>query len=303
VSLTDVGDGSPDDFAAGAAGAGARVARTVAGEVVLAPTVGAEFTGAELPAGWAATSFHEGGRAELVDGALRLDGAWVGCDEVFAGPRALEFVATFAPRPDQHVGFGANCVDVPWLMLSTKWGRRLYLRSHLLSVEDKRLSAEWFDAPHHFRIDWNLMDVVVTIDGSRVVRTLVPVPGYMRALAANQRLGGPPLTVEWMRVTPYAPAGRFTSRVLDPGRPVAWAGARWTAELPEGTSISVQVRTGDTARPRRGWSAWRRVACGRELAVTSRYLQYRAALATTDVGRTPVLREARFAYRPTAGRA
>jgi hypothetical protein len=302
VSLAEVGDGSPDDFSAGAAGAGARVARTVAGEVTLAPAVAAEFTGPALPAGWTVTPFHDGGSAELVDGAIRLDGAWVGCDDVFAGPRALEFVATFAARPDQHVGFGTNCVDVPWLMLSTKWGRRLYLRTHLLSVEDKRLSAEWFEAPHHFRIDWNLMDVVVTVDGDRVVRTLVPVPGFMRALAANQRLGGPPLTVEWMRVTPYAPAGRFTSRVLDTGRPVAWGRARWTAERPEGTSLTVQVRTGDSRRPGRGWSPWRTVAApGHEVAGRSRYLQYRAALASADPGRTPVLREVRVAYRPSAG--
>lgn len=291
-----LGDLCPDDFAAGSVDAGAHVARVREGGVILLPSIVGEFTGDDLPAGWKLTPLHEGGGATLVDGQLRLDGAWVGCEAVFAGPRALEFVATFAARPDQHVGFGTNCVDVPWLHLSTKWGRRLYLRTHLLSVEDKRLTDAWFGAPHHFRIDWNVMDVVVTVDGQQVVRTLVPVPGYMRALAANQRVGREPLLVEWMRITPYASLGTFTSRVLDAGAPVAWGAVRWEADTPAATSVGVLVRTGPAVAPGRGWTGWAPVAPGDEVAAAARYLQYRAMLTTVDPGRTPVLRRVTVDY-------
>ena len=53
---------------------------------------------------------------------------------------APNFSAIFAARPDQHAGLGTNFVDVPWVMFSTKWGRRLYGRTHLLNVDDKKLA-------------------------------------------------------------------------------------------------------------------------------------------------------------------
>jgi hypothetical protein len=275
------------------------VARTAAGEVILAPKVVGEFTGAALPEGWSVTPWVEGGTGILDGGMLALDGARVGCDPLLLSPRSIEISAVFAARPDQHAGFGTNFVDVPWVMFSTKWGRRLYGRTHLLNLEDKRLAGDWFGSRHVFRIDWNVLDIVFSADGVRLAQFLVPVPGHMRGLAANQRLGGPPLLVEWMRISPYAPAGRFTSRLFDAGTPVEWATATWTSERPPGTSVELRVRTGDTSPPGGAWSPWRRVrACGDPLGTTSRYLQYRADLATTDAGRTPALRRVGMSYRP-----
>jgi hypothetical protein len=140
------------------------------------------------------------------------------------------------------------------------------------------------------------------VDGVRLAHFMVPVPGYMRALAANERLGGEPLRVEWMRVSPYAPAGRFTSRVLDAGSRVEWATATWAADVPEGTALAVGVRTGDTARPDATWSPWRPLRTpGGRLGPTSRFLQYRADLRTGDPARTPALRRMDVAYVPAAG--
>ena len=293
----DVTDCSPADFGAGTTDGGAYVARTAAAEVLLRPKVVGEFTGDELPDGWTVTPWKEGGSGTLAGGMLVLDGARVGCDPLFVSPRSLEISAVFAARPAQHAGFGTDFVDVPWVMFSTKWGRRLYGRTHLLNVEDKRLPGEWFDVPHRFRIDWNVLDVVFSIDGERLGHVLVPVPGHMRALAGNERLGTEPLRVEWMRLSPYEPTGYFTSRVLDAGTVVHWHEMTWDADLPAATSVALHVRTGDVAPPDGTWSPW--VAAtrpGHPLGVTSRYLQYRADLATTDPGRTPVLRAIRVAY-------
>ena len=138
MSPGEVTDGSAADFAAGSPGAGAYVARTACGEVILAPDEAAEFTGDELPPGWTVTPYREGGTGRLGEGRITLDGAWVGCDRVFRGPpRVLDFAATFGARPDQHAGFGVDYVRVPWVMFSTKWGRGLYARSHHVLVEDK----------------------------------------------------------------------------------------------------------------------------------------------------------------------
>jgi hypothetical protein len=298
MPLAEVTDGSADDFAAGTVDAGAHVAR-VAGDVVLAPGLAGDFTGPALPPGWSVTPWVTGGTGTLDGGMLALDGARVGSDALLLSPRSIEFAAVFAARPDQHAGFGVDFVDVPWVMFSTKWGRRLYGRTHLLNLEDKRLPGDWFGSRHVYRIAWNVLDVVFSVDGARLAQFMVPVPGHMRGLAANQRLGGDPLRLEWVRISPYAPAGRFTSRVLDAGATVEWVAATWEADLPEGTGLDIGVRTGDTSPPSRDWSRWRGVAQpGEPVAATSRYLQYRADLTTTDPSRTPVLRRVAVTHRP-----
>ncbi|HEX2048077.1 MAG TPA: hypothetical protein VHF27_09945 [Acidimicrobiales bacterium] len=295
-------DCSAADFSAGTADDGAHIPPTRDGEVILRPKLAGEFTGEELPEGWTVTPWREGGTATLGDGMLTLDGARVGCDPLLLSPRSLEMSVVFAARPDQHAGFGVDFVDVPWVMFSTKWGRRLYGRTHLLNIEDKRLPGQWFDGPHRYRIDWNVLDIVFSVDDQRLAQILVPVPGYMRALAGNQRLGTEPLRVEWMRLSPYAPSGCFTSRILDAGTVVDWQALTWQAEVPAGTRLDVHVRTGDVAVPDRRWSPWRPVAGpGDDVGRTARYLQYRADLATADPAWTPVLHEVRAAYSVAGG--
>jgi hypothetical protein len=292
-----VGDTSPDDFGSGSADAGAFVARSRPGEVVLAPATAAEFSGPDLPEGWFARPWTEGGTVYFESGELVIDGALVGNERLISGGRSLEFVATFAERPDQHAGFGFDYVNVPWCMFSTKWGRRLYARTNFTLVEDKKLPGEWLGGPHRFRIDWRFLYVDFSIDGQRLAHLLVPMPPSMRPLAGNARRGGTPLSLAWMRISPYPPAGRFTSRVLDAGAVVEWAEASWTAEEPEGTSVALQWRTGDTAGPDRAWSPWVPLAHATPLRRRSRYAQYRAELATTDDATTPVLRAVTLAYR------
>ena len=297
-----VNDSSAADFGAGTADPGTYVPRTLAGEVILRPKVAGEFTGEVVPDGWSVTPWAEGGSATIGEGMLALDGARVGCDVLLSSPRSLEISAVFAARPDQHAGFGTDFVDVPWVMFSTKWGRRIYGRTHLLSVEDKKLSGHWFGEPHRFRIDWNVLDIVFSVDEAPLSRLMVPVPGFMRALAGNQRVGTEPLRVEWMRLSPYAPTGCFTSRVLDSGTTVHWQEVTWEADLPAGTSLGVHVRTGDGPAVDRTWSPWIPVGrSGDRLRSTSRYLQYEAELSTEDPAWTPVLRRVAVAYSPAGG--
>jgi hypothetical protein len=292
-----VGDTSTDDFRSGSANGGVLVAATSPGEDDLAPAMSAEFTGPYLPPGWFARPWAEGGTVHFDGSRLVIDGALVGSDRLTSGGRSLEFVATFAERPDQHSGFGFDYVNVPWCMFSTKWGRRLYARTNFTLPEDKKLPGHWLGAPHRFRIDWRFLDVDFSIDGRRLAHLLVPMPPSMRPLVGNARLGGAPLLLDWVRMSPYTRAGRFTSRVLDAGAAVAWAEPSWTAEEPEGTSVVLDWRTGDTPVPDRTWSGWEAPAAGVSLGRTSRYAQYRADLATTDDTTTPVLRGVTLGYR------
>lgn len=297
-------DRAPADFRAGTAEGGVHVAATSAGaEMILTPTLAAEFGGDGLPAGWFVEPWREGGHAELDGGALVMDGATTGYSGLFGSERSLEFVATFHKRPHQHVGFGTDFRNVPWITFSTKFGHSLYARTHFFIPEDSRLSPSLLGSPHRFRIDWHVLHVDFWVDGRLAAHQLVPVVGYMRPLASNGSLGGGPLSLEWLRMSPYRTEGTFTSRVHDAGEAALWTACEVDADVPAGTAVSVQVRGGDAAEPDVTWSGWTTLAGAQAdgTALWGRFAQYRAVLATTDVARTPAVRAVALRYSPASG--
>ena len=58
-------------------------------------------------------------------------------------------------------------------------------------------------------------------------------------------------------MTPYATPCTFESRIFDAGAPVTWESASWTSDTPAGTSLTISVRTGDTASPDASWSGFK----------------------------------------------
>src|SRR3954447_23814975 len=105
---------------------------------------------------------------------------------------------------------------------------------------------------------------------------------------------------------PYEPTGTFTSRVLGAGS----AGAHWQTldaalDAPDGTAVTLETRSGATAAPDAGWSAWSAVGAGG--AVTSpagRYVQYRATLTGGTDLLTPTIESVTLsatADRPPGG--
>lgn len=294
-----VGDRQVADFRAGSVDGGVHIAATAAGaELILKPAVAAEFTGDRLPDEWFIEPWKEGGRAQLGDGRLSLDGASAGHRGVFGSQRSLEFVATFQKRPHQHVGFAMDFKSLHWITFSTKFGNTLYARSNFFIPEDNRLPGSLLGSPHRFRIDWNLLDVDFWIDGRRVVHQLVPMVGYLRPLASNGGMGGEPLTVDWVRMTPYAPRGSFTSRVLDAGAPARWVACEVDVDLPEKAGLTVEVRGGDSPAPDETWTGWATLAneTRNGAALVSRFVQYRAWLASSDRSATPVVRGVQLRY-------
>ena len=97
-----------------------------------------------------------------------------------------------------------------------------------------------------------------------------------------------------------AGAGTYLSAVHDAETIATWGMIRWRAATPDGSSIRLQTRSGNTGTPGDTWSAWSEpydTADG--AAITSpraRYLQWRAELRAT--GDTPVLRSVTAAYLP-----
>jgi hypothetical protein len=295
VQLTDT---TAADFAAGTTGAGTYVSQTGDGEVILAPAEGAEFSGSSLPADWTSTSLGGGGSATVGGGRLTVDGDRAGTSALYGPGRSLDFVATFSGDPYQHIGLSVDLNGAPWAIFSTGSGGALYARTNNGSTSsDTQISGNWLGSPHHFRIDWTSTGFVYWIDGTQVASNSIAVTSQMRPLVDDNNPGGGVLTVDWMRLTPYAASGTFVSRVIDAGSQVSWLNASWDAALPAGTSLTIQVRTGNTPTPDGTWTAFTTLsASGASIGASARYLQYEAQLATTAPGQTPALQDLTVSY-------
>jgi hypothetical protein len=106
------------------------------------------------------------------------------------------------------------------------------------------------------------------------------------------------LVVDWMRLTPYAASGAYTSKVFDAGFVAVWMNANWTAAAPAGTGVVVSYRTGNTPTPDGTWTAFTTVtAPGGPLAGQSRYLQFKIQETTTKPGQTSVVNDLTVVYR------
>ena len=257
-----------------------------------------EFSGTTLPAGWSGALWGGGGSVAVSGGQLTVDGADAATDASYGPGRALEFVATFGSAHFQHVGFvNALAFDGSWAIFSTKdTTGSLYART-IDGQNTLVTGSNLLNSPHLFRIEWNASNVLFYLDGTLVATHAVSISGPLRPLASDNDPGGPTLSVDWIRMTPYVDSGSFTSRVFDAGAGGSWSSISSTSDLPAGTSIALSVRSGATPAPDGGWSAFTAVpGSGGPLSSTSRYLQYRAGLATSDPLQTPALRDVTLGF-------
>ncbi len=289
------------DFAGGTP-AGTYVSQIADGEVILAPMVGEEFSGGPgLPSGWSSIPWT-GGTATVASGGLTVDGTLAATDTYYSAGRSIEFVGTFGAAGFQHVGFGQSLASLSesWAMFSTlNTTSSLYARTDNNGTQvDYLIPGTWIGSPHRFRIDWTASSVVFSIDGAAVDTQNVAIGAQMRPVVSDYNSGGPVVSVDWLRMTPYASSGSFISRIFDAGEQMSWIGLSWTADLPGGTAMTISARTGDTSTPDDGtWSAFRAItSSGDPVGAASRYVQYQAILSTTDPDQTPALRDVTLTY-------
>ena len=190
------------------------------GEVILKPTAGSEFSGTALPADWTSTPWGSGGAATVSGGRLTVDGALAGTTALYTPGRSLEFVATFTGDAFQHAGFADDFSSALWAMFSTNSGGALFARTAGPGGStDTQLAASLLGGPHRFRIDWTATGVTYFVDGAQVASHNLAVTNSMRPVASDFNVGGGAVTVDWMRLTPYAASGTFLSRVWTPAGP------------------------------------------------------------------------------------
>jgi hypothetical protein len=97
--------------------------------------------------------------------------------------------------------------------------------------------------------------------------------------------------------------GDYLSPAVDAGSVAEWGRLRWDAELPEGTELEIDARSGNTDQADETWSDWRPVGdvSGVQTVETdlpaARYFQARLRL-TAGNGQSPLLRRLEVHYMP-----
>ena len=298
-------DTATPDFQAGT-GSATYVSETADGEIILAPAASTEFSGSALSPGWLAVPFASGGSAMVGNGIALVDGSRLGTCAVVNGTcqeqwsltpgHRLEFVATFTGDAFQHSGFAQDLSSAlqPWAIFSTMIGGVLTARTNTGTASiDTFLGTGFLGFPHRYAIDWNDTNVVYSIDGAPVATHTLAAPGPMRPVAASDfSVFGGNIVIDWVRMTPYAASGVFTSRVFDANTIANWHTIQWTANAPAGTGVAISVRTGSTPDPVDGtWSPFQAIPSPGPLALSSRYIQYQAVLSSSDPRVTPELQD------------
>lgn len=287
------------DFSTGTSGAGIAIVQTADGELSLAPAAGAEFSGSALPSGWSAAPWAAGGGATVAGGSLTVDGALVATNAYFGPGRVLEFVTTFdGSAPYQHLGLGTDLNSAPWAIFSTgSLGGALYARTNTGAGQtDTAISGNWVGTPHRFRIEWTATGIVYSIDNTQVAVHPLVISSSLRPVVSDGAVGSGNLQTDWLRLSPYAGSGVFTSRVFDAAGTAAWGAVAWTGSVPSGTSLSVSVRTGNTPTPDGTWTGFAQLVSGATVGGSARYLQYQVTLGTTNADLTPAFRDLAIGY-------
>ena len=291
------------DFAAGSTGGSTTVTLASNGEVILKPAASAEFSTLPPVGEWDDFPWNVGGTGTVSNGQLVVDGSRMNSEPagVTYGPgSSLEFVATFAAVPYQAIGLGAgndNAPDVifdllPFMSFSSNGTGMItrVLPTPSGTLIDYPLPMSLLGAPHRYRIDWKAASIDFSVDGALVHSENVTIADPMRAAISDYALGGSALLVDWIHVTPVAASGTFTSRVFDAGVATQWSVMLWTANVPAGASLAMSWRAGNTPSPDGSWTSFAPVAVsGGSASVMARYIQYQAALSTTDNRQTAQL--------------
>lgn len=94
-------------------------------------------------------------------------------------------------------------------------------------------------------------------------------------------------------------SGNLISAIIDSGQKSNFSTLAYDTTAPANTTLTVDVRAGNTSTPDGTWTAWQtNISNGGDVSTLTgnRYVQYRANLSTTDVAATPSLNDITLNY-------
>jgi len=297
---------SGDFLLGGSASGGAAVVQTADGEVSLAPALGSEFFGTALPAGWTNKVLATGGTAVVGGGSVKVNGAAIVSGLVTVGSgRSLDFVATFT-GVNQAVGLGAGTLNSPLAVFVTK-ADGLYSRTvapnanGVVKTTETLLTGIDASVAHQYTIDWGAGKAAFRVDGTLIATHTTPVWGTlaMGATVIDSTVDASAVSVDWMRLSPFALSGSYTLR-FDSGDAAAnWGKVTSTLQTPVGTTATISYRIGSTATPDATWTAAATVTgSGGNVIGTGRYLEVTVQMsASADGSKVPVVKDLTATYK------
>lgn len=271
---------------------------TANGSVTLRPSFWDTFATSQLDSHWSIISWQSNGSVQLVHGVAQLNGSAILSSQSWTAGRYIESRALFTGSPNQHLGLAQNFTSRYWAIFSVGYDGKLYARTQSGKRRaDTLIPGNWFNQYHTFRVEWLSNRVQYYIDNNLVVIHNINIDKTLRVGASDLTVDTGLLSVDWIRMGPFATAGSYTSPVIDAGRPVEWAQVVWRTDLPSASSLSVYVRAGNTPQPDSTWTPYIQISgSGANAGLAGRYVQYRLVLSSNDAFQTPTLDSISLSY-------
>ncbi len=281
------------DFSTGTH-AGTAVTDAGGGALQLAPSLSDEFGGTALAGAWGTGVWNSSNLISVSGGNLSVQGAQVLSANTFAD-KPVEGSINFGATAYQHFGFATGFDTVQgnyWAMFSTNASSdALYARVNALGTTQDVLIGALPSGFHTYRVEPTATGFKFFLDGElkTTINIAFPTGTPLRvALSSYNGTSSPAIKADWVRLADYTTTGTYTSVAFDAGQSVTWQSVNWTASVPAGTTMRIEISVSDSATT--GWSNWAEVVNGALLSnVSGRYIRYRVTFTTTDPTLTAVL--------------
>ena len=271
------------------------------GALQLAPGFTDDFNGTALSGSWGTGAWGSGGAVTVSSGVLSIQGSQVLTSSTFAN-KAIEASMSFGATPYQHFGWATGFDTVGgnyWAIFSTAGtSNKLFARVNALGASQQDVDiGELPSGFHTYRVEPTTSGFKFYVDGALKTTIAISFPTTPLRVAMSSYNGdsAPALQASWVRVADYASTGTFTSASFDAGQNVTWQMVDWTASVPTGTTMQVEISVSNSDTT--GGSNWTQVVDGQSLTgVAGRYFRYRVIFTTTDPSLSAVLEDIVFTY-------
>jgi hypothetical protein len=213
----------------------------------------------------------------------------------FSYPRTITFNATMEGNNEQQMGFEQTSVPdgyypaAAWFDFEPADGK-MYIETNdgglITNGWQGHLGgASLADVPgttHNFEILYMQGSASFYVDGLYIGNLPLNPTVPMSMFAYDSPNDEVPLVINGEGVSPST-SGTFTSRVLGDGTHVIGGPASWDADLPANSTMTIQVRSGNTPTPDGSWSNFEAVTNGSSPAYGGKYAQYQVTFASDGV--------------------
>lgn len=269
-------------------GSGGYVADTAGGEVISAPSVGAEFTsgatGGTLPSTFTSQVVASGGTTTVANNVATLKGTRIISASTFGTGNSVSMAATLSAN--SSVGWGSTATSSTnvraMFVVNAAGALSAAVTDGVSSNTSTAISGVPVNVAHQYRVDYASNTATFFVDGTQVAQLAFAPQVTLRAIATDSVNEATSVVVDWVRMGTYAASSTFVSKVIDAGAVVGWDTLTRDVTVPTGTSVTIQVRSGPNASPGASWTAWTTVSpTTGSITRSARYLQYQVILTTS----------------------